>query len=271
MPEGSVELTINGQIAHIQLCQPKRRNALHWDMWVQLGDRAREVAKNPEVRVVIVSGSEGHFCAGMDLSMDNPAIQRLAPAMLAKDDEAARGLIRDLKSFIQAIADLPIPSIAAIEGACVGGGMEVALGCDIRVAAENAQFALNEVHAGMVPDLGGTVRLTRIAGTGRAADLILTARRMKSEEAAQWGIVQRICQPGEAFSVAMTIAEQILGNAPKAVSQALSTIRATPDLSEKEALDVETEAGVAALISGEPAVGIQAFLAKKRPDWTQVP
>ena len=119
MPDGSVELTVTGQIAHIQLCQPKRRNALHWDMWVQLGQRAREVSEDSNVRVVIVSGAEGHFCSGMDLSMDNPAIQRLAPAMITKDDEAARSLIRDLKSFIQALADLPIPTIAA-SGSCLG-------------------------------------------------------------------------------------------------------------------------------------------------------
>ena len=270
MSQGTVEITIAGPIAHIELNQPKRRNALHWDMWVQLGECAKKVSDTPEVRAVIVSGRGDHFSSGMDLSMDNPAVQRLAPAMLAKDDSAARGLIQDLKSFIQAVADLPIPTIAAIEGACVGGGMEVALGCDIRVAANDAQFALNEVHAGMVPDLGGTVRVTRIAGTGRAADLILTARRIGALEAKEWGIVQRTCEPGEALATAQNIAEQILNNAPIAVSKALSTIRATPDLTEEEALNVETEAGVAALTSGEPAVGIQAFLAKKRPDWTQV-
>lgn len=270
MPEGSVELTISGPIAHIQLNQPKRRNALQWDMWVQLGQCAEKISQNTDIRVVLVSGNGNHFCSGMDLSMDNPAVQRLAPAMIAKDAEAARSLIKDLKSFIQALADLPVPTIAAIEGGCVGGGMEVALGCDIRVAAEDAQFALNEVHAGMVPDLGGTVRVTRIAGTGRASDLILTARRIGALEAKEWGIVQRICAPGNALETAQGIAEQILANAPIAVSKALSTIRATPDLSEEDALDLETEAGVAALTSGEPAVGIQAFLAKKRPDWTQV-
>lgn len=270
MPEGSVDLTITGPIAHIELNQPSRRNALHWDMWVQLGQCAKTLSETPGVRVAIVSGRGDHFSSGMDLSMDNPAVQRLAPAMLAKDETAARDLIRDLKSFIQAVADLPIPTIAAIEGACVGGGMEVALGCDIRVAATDAQFALNEVHAGMVPDLGGTVRVTRIAGQGRAADLILTARRIAAPEAQEWGIVQRTCAPGEARKTAESIAEQILANAPIAVSKALSTIRATPDLSEEAALDLETEAGVAALTSGEPAVGIQAFLAKKRPDWTKV-
>ena len=127
MPEGSVELTITGAIAHIQLNQPQRRNALHWDMWVQLGQCAAAVAENSNVRVVLVSGNGSHFSSGMDLSMDNPAVQRLAPAMIAQDAEAARSLINDLKSFIQALADLPVPTVAAIEGACVGGGMEVAL------------------------------------------------------------------------------------------------------------------------------------------------
>jgi len=271
MPEGSIELHVDGPIAHVILSQPKRRNALHWDLWVQLGDRAAEIAANPEVRVVVVSGADGHFCAGMDLSMDNPAVQRLAPALLNKDEEAARSLVEDLKSFIQAIADLPVPTIAAIEGACVGGGMEVALGCDLRVASTDAQFALNEVRAGMVPDLGGTARLTRISGTGRAADLILTARRIGGAEAQNWGVVQRTCPPGEAVETAFGLAREILANAPTAVQTALKTIRAVPDMNEEEALRADTEAGVIALTSGEPAVGIQAFLAKKAPDWSMVP
>jgi len=269
MPDGSVDLHIDGPVAHIVLSQPKRRNALHWDLWVQLGERAKEIHANPEIRVVIVSGADAHFCSGMDLSMDNPAVQRLAPAMLTKDQNAARQLIQDLKSFIQAIADLPIPTIAAIEGACVGGGMEVALGCDLRVAAHNAQFALNEVRAGMVPDLGGTARLTRITGTGRAADLILTARRIDGHEAKAWGVTQRVCEPGEALSTAKKMAEEILANAPVAVQTALKTIRNIPDLNQEDALTADTEAGVIALTSGEPAIGIQAFLAKKAPDWSQ--
>jgi enoyl-CoA hydratase/carnithine racemase len=207
----------------------------------------------------------------MDLSLDNPALQRLAPALMAKDQDVARKLIQDLKSFIQAISDLPIPTIAAIEGACVGGGMEVALGCDLRVAATNAQFALNEARAGMVPDLGGTARLTRIAGTGRAADLILTGRRIQGSEAQNWGIVQRVCEPGQAVQCAMGLAQEIIASAPIAVKTALKTIRSIPDLSEEDALNADTEAGVIALTSGEPAVGIQAFLAKKDPDWSLVP
>ena len=86
MSQGTVEITIAGPIAHIELNQPKRRNALHWDMWVQLGECAKKVSDTPEVRAVIVSGRGDHFSSGMDLSMDNPAVQRLAPAMLAKDE-----------------------------------------------------------------------------------------------------------------------------------------------------------------------------------------
>ena len=148
--------------------------------------------------------------------------------------------------------------------------MEVALGCDILIAAENAQFALNEVRAGMVPDLGGTARVTRRCGTGHACDLILTARRIGSREAQSWGLVQRVCEPGAALSTALAVAHEILANAPIAVGQALKTIRAIPDMTEEEALNADTEAGVIALTSGETAVGIQAFLAKKAPDWTQV-
>ena len=270
MAEGMVELHVDGPIAHLLLKQPKRRNALHWDMWVELGQHANSLAQNTNVRVVVVSGAEGHFSAGMDLSMENPAVQRLAPALIHKDKEAARSLVKELKSFIQALADLPIPTIAAIEGACVGGGMEVALGCDILIAAENAQFALNEVRAGMVPDLGGTARVTRRCGTGHACDLILTARRIGAQEAQSWGLVQRVCTPGSALTTAFGVAQEIIANAPVAVGQALQTIRAIPDMTEDAAMDADTEAGVIALTSGETAVGIQAFLAKKAPDWTQV-
>jgi enoyl-CoA hydratase/carnithine racemase len=203
----------------------------------------------------------------MDLSPDNRVFQRMLPAIADGNERPARDLLYELKDCIAAISELPCPTFAAIEGACIGGGLEIALACDIRITARDAHISLTEVRAGMIPDLGGSVRLTRLIGSGRAADLIVTARRVSGEEAFALGFVERLVEPGNALLSAEQAAEMVVGNAPNAVQLALNVVRTSPDLGMDEALALETRAGVLALTSGEPQEGITAFLEKRKPDW----
>jgi len=260
-----VQLQITDGIAVLTLHRPERRNALTMDDWLALGDAATRVG---DARALVVTGSGGHFSAGMDLSLHNPLIQRIGPAIVEGKEEPARKLIEELKSCVQALADLEIPTFAAIEGACVGGGLEIALACDVRIAARDARIALTEVRAGMIPDIGGCVRLTRLVGPGRASDLAVTARTVDGAEAYALGIVERLVEPGEALAVATAAAQATAANGPTAVRLALRTIRLAPDLGLAEALSVETRGGVLALISGEPQEGIAAFLEKRPPRWS---
>lgn len=263
----SVQLTwAPSGVATLTIDRPERRNALDETHWHQLRDAARAAER---ALAVIVTGGHGHFCAGMDLSPQNPMLVRVQPALRSGDEDPVRDLLRELKDCVQAVADIPVVTIAAIEGACVGGGLEIALACDIRVAAIDASLSLPEVRVGMIPDLGGTARLTRLIGPGRAADLITTGRTIHGEEALRMGVIEHVAPSGGAVGLAESLAAQVLANGPTAVRLALNVIRATPDLGLEEALSLETRAGVLALVSGEPVEGVSAFFERRAPRWKQ--
>lgn len=262
----SVTLTHQADLAILTLDRPDRRNALDMADWHSLRDLCRGIGG--EVRALIVTGAGGHFCAGMDLSPENPLVARLTPALLAGEEAPAKAVLEDLKDCLAALTELNIPTFAAIEGVCVGGGLEVALACDVRIASRTARFSLPEVHTGMIPDLGGCARLPRLVGPGRAADLIVTGRRFDGEEAFRLGVVERIVEPGDSLSEALVAGGQVSGNAPVAVRLALRVVRLSGDLGLAEALSIETRAGVVALTSGEPREGITAFFEKRAPKWS---
>lgn len=260
-----VTLETHDGVALLTLSRPERRNALDLGAWRALRDHAESLAG---VRAVVVTGAEGHFSSGMDLAPDNPIVQHVGPAIFEGDERAAREALDELKGCVAAVASLPVPTFAAIEGACVGGGFEVALACDVRIAARDASIGLTEVRVGMIPDLGGCARLTRLVGPGRAADLICTARRVTGEEAFQLGCVERVVEPGQALAAALDAAREVTRNGPEAVRIALSVVRRASDLGLPEALSLETQGGVLALTSGEPREGIAAFHEKRLPRWS---
>jgi enoyl-CoA hydratase/carnithine racemase len=248
----------------LTLSRPERRNALDRGMWHALREAAEASA---DARVVILTGEGPAFCAGLDLSPDNTILADAASAMHSGDETRAQALVRELKSCVQALADLPCPTLAAIEGACFGAGVELALACDIRIASEQAVFSLPEVRLGLVPDLGGCARLARLVGPGRAADLICTGRRVDAGEAHRLGLLERVVPAGAALSTARAAAGDILAGAPMAMRLALNVIRVAPDLGLDEALSVETRAGVLAVLSGEVAEGMAAAAARRAPRW----
>jgi len=248
----------------LTLDRPDRRNALDLEMWRGLRSAAAAAEGS---RVVIVRGAGDHFASGLDLSPDNALFATAARALAEGDQGVAREVILELKGCVQALADLSCPTIAAIEGACIGGGLEIALACDMRFAATNATLGLLEVRIGMIPDLGGCARLSHLVGVGRAADLICTARKIDGEEAYRMGVVERVVPSGTAMEAARATARDIVSNAPMAVQLALGAVRRAQDLGLQEALSVETRAGVLALTSGEPREGVSAFLERRAPRW----
>lgn len=253
----------DGDVVTLTIDRPKRRNALHGPLWDGLKEAALAL-HDDKPRAVIIRGEGEHFCAGMDLKMDNPLIQRLAPAMAEKDEPALRSLIEDLKACVDAIASIPAPVIAAVEGACTGGGLELALASDLRVAAKGAFFSMPEATIGMVPDVGGTVRLSRIVGQARATDLILTGRRITAEEAERWGIVSRLVDDGSAYDAAKKLAGELRAAAPASARAILPVLRNAPLATFQD----ETDAGAEALLAGEALEGAMAFMEKRPPKWS---
>jgi len=268
MDNGEIKFELSHNVATLTLSRPKRRNALSLDLWREMAKVCDKIAKS-DAKVAIIRGAGGNFCSGMDLNPDNSAIAQLLPAISNGDREVAEELIQELKGSIDCIANLSIPTIACVEGFAVGGGLEVALACDIMVVEESASLSLPEVRIGMTPDLGGVARLTRAVGAGRAADLILTGRRFTGTEAQQMGISQHSTPAGGAYNKSLELADMIKLGAPIAVGSALKAIRKIPDLNLRDSLREDTSAGVEALTSGEAKEGIMSFVEKRSPAWQE--
>jgi enoyl-CoA hydratase/carnithine racemase len=256
-----LELVRDGDVVLLTLRREARRNALHGPLWTAIGEAARALAEAPP-RVVILSGAGGHFSAGMDLKPDNPLITRLFPAIQAGDTDTFRALIHELKAVVNAVAAMPCPVIAAIDGACAGGGLELALACDLRVASAGSFFSMPEARVGMMPDVGGTMRLMRLVGRARALELCLSGAQLDASTALAWGLVNRVAPTGSGLDAARALAAELLTACPSATRELLAMTRAPAPTFEDE-----TEAGVRVLASGEVMEGAMAFLERRAPRW----
>jgi enoyl-CoA hydratase/carnithine racemase len=253
-------------VATLTIHRPQRRNALHAPLWIGIRGVALEIAANAP-RALIITGHGEHFCAGMDLNPDNPLLVRLLSEIGGGSEQGLIALIEELKSTFEAITSIGCPVIAAIEGACVGGGLELALACDIRIASETAFFSLPETRFGMVPDLGGTVRLAQTIGVSQAAEIILSAKSVDAPTALGLGLINRVVAAGDALTACESLANAIRENSPAANRGALTVLRAMYQLDEAAALKAETQAGAQALGSREVMEGVQAFMEKRAPRW----
>jgi enoyl-CoA hydratase len=240
-------------------------------MWAGLEQAAR-ILKDRLPRVVIVTGTpNGAFCAGMDVNPDNPQIQDFSAAVGNNDVDAARRLLLRIRRAVDALTSLPVPLIAAISGLAYGGGAELAMRCDLRIMDPEAVICFSEVRLGLIPDWGGGVALRRIAGPAVAAELILTARKVKADEALALGLVNRVSPAGKCPEAALETAEAIAKNGPRSVRAALSVIRETADLPFPDALDLETERASRLIATGECVTGITAFLSGAVPEFPDAP
>jgi enoyl-CoA hydratase/carnithine racemase len=216
-----------------------------------------ELAAESTVRAVVFGGAPGPaFCAGADL--------KERAAMTDADIAAQRPVIRAL---FGAVLALPQPAIAAVHGFALGGGCELALSCDLIVADETAVFGLPEVTVGLVPGGGGTQLALRRLGVGRAADLVLTGRKIAIDEAERIGLVDRRVPEGTAGAAALELASQIAANSPVAVRAAKRALRNGWGIGLAAGLDVEDAAWRTAALSADRREGIAAFAGKRRPVW----
>jgi len=267
MPEAYVRLEYQGNVATITLDRPRKRNALNEGMFSHLEAVTAKLKTNPP-RVVILTGEgDAAFCAGFDVSLDNPMNEYLLQAAEKKDAALALKSVGRVRSVTDALTALPIPIIAAVNGQAFGGGAEIAVRCDLRVMDPAAVICFSETRLGLMPDFGGTPNLVRLVGPSVAADLILTARKISAHEALDLKLVNRISAPGKALEEAFALAESIAANGPRAVRAALEVIRRCQDLPLNEALALELDRAASLIASGEFLHGIAAFIGKKTPDF----
>ena len=271
MDAPGVRVEVQNRIALVTLDRPQRRNAFDADMWAALEEAVGRLAADLPRAVVLTGAGAKAFCAGFDVHPGNPQVARLLEAMQQRRPEAAQALVAEIRRGVDALCALPVPLIAAVNGDAYGGGAELAVRCDLRVMDPGAGICFSEVRLGLMPDWGGGPALVRLLGPGRAADLVLTARRVPAAEALSLGLANRVSAKGRCLEEALALAGAIAANGPRAVRAALSVIRTAADRPLAEALAQEAEAAAALIASGECLRGVEAFFKGETPDFEDPP
>ncbi|MFO7665949.1 MAG: enoyl-CoA hydratase/isomerase family protein [Desulfobacterales bacterium] len=270
MSKEGIILARIGKIAVLTMDRPQRRNAFNEHMFSCLEKAAGELKKNLPRCLVIKGAGDKAFSAGFDVGQDNPMVSSIAGSAGKQDSAPAKRVIGKLRKAVDELFSLPVPIIAAINGLAYGGGAELSVRCDMRVMDPDAVICFSEVRLGLMPDWGGGPALVRLIGPSKAADLILTARRVEAGEALRMGLANRISRPGQALEEAVTLAEKIAVNGPNAVIHALEVIRKSMDIPFNKALELEAEKAVSLIMSGECIYGVAAFLEKKEPEFPDI-
>lgn len=246
--EGIVTATLN---------RPDRYNALGSRIVDELITMIDEIERDSEARALILTGAgDRAFCSGVDLKERREM-----------DADGRWAHNRTLNEFAERLAKLQIPTIAAINGLALGGGFEITLACDFRVAVEHAEVGLPEVGIGIIPGAGGTQRLPRLIGPTRAKDLIFTARRLGASEALEMGILSRMIPAEELVDAAQQIAGATAQNSPLALAYAKASIDIGMETSIEQGLRFETAAIRTTLTSEDYREGLAAFAEKRPPEF----
>ena len=250
-------------IATVTLNRPEAANALNKEMWDGLRDRAQQIKENPNIRVAIVTGAgEKAFTAGMDLKMISQSGS--GSTALFPNYRPGYDTLYGLKMLITQWEELPVPVIGAINGYCLGGGLEFILCLDMRLASENAFFSLPEMKFGVMPDLGSTQRLPRLVGPGLAKELIITARRIDAAEALRIGLVDHVYPRQELMSEARKLAEEIAKMNPKLVAGAKRAVNMSMSTPLEAGLRFETDICLGAGSASEFGTEAARFMKDKK-------
>ena len=243
-----VLLETEGPIATVTLNRPEKLNALNGEVWYGLEEAADAIKHQPEVRVVILTGAgDRAFSTGIDLK----GVSSLEGLSVGRPLRGGFESLQHMKDIYTMYENLPVPVIAAINGYCLGAGMELVLACDIRVASESAVFSIPEVNFGVIPDMGGTQRLPRIVGPGKAKELIYTGRRIDAAEALRIGLVDHVYPKDTVMGEVRQLAEEIASQTPAAVQGAKRAINVAMSHSLEVGLTYETVTAVGVMGSAE--------------------
>jgi enoyl-CoA hydratase len=249
----SVDLEVTDGIALLTVNRPDKLNALNAATVRELGAAVDELRAADAVRAVIVTGAgEKAFVAGADIA----ELATMTPITGVASSRAGQGVFR-------ALEQLRKPVIAAVNGFALGGGLELALACHLRVASTRARFGLPEVKLGIIPGYGGTVRLPRIIGRGRALELILTGEMIDAQEAHRIGLVNRLAEPAELLESARKLARTIAANGPVALALALESVAHGEATSSVDALHYESSLFGLLAATADMREGMTAFLEKR--------
>jgi Enoyl-CoA hydratase/carnithine racemase len=249
-----VETSLDGHVALLRLNRPEARNALSPEAMERLASELERLDPDPEVRCVVIAGSDEVFAAGADIK-----------AM--SERSFAEALYHSASEFWKRIARVKTPLVAAVSGYALGGGCELALACDMIVASETAKFGQPEINLGIIPGGGGTQRLARVLGKQRAMEYVLTGRRFDAETARELGLVNRVVGDGRWLEEAMDLARAIAGRPPIAARLAKQAVLSAEETAMSAGLDHERRLYELSMATEDRVEGMQAFLEKREPEF----
>ncbi len=252
MNDDTVLMERRGALAILTLNAPERRNAIDLAMVQGLHARLGELEGDETLAAVVLTGAgDKAFAAGADIAQ-------------LKERKAVDAFAAINSSLFKRVEDFPVPVIAAVRGWCLGGGCELAIACDLRVVGEGAKLGQPEVGLGIIPAAGGTYRLPRLIGLGRARELVYTGRIVDAAEAERIGLVNRVVPDAEVLDAALALAEEIAKNGSLAVRLAKRTMNALARPNEAMALSMESTAQAVLFESDDKHARMQAFLDRKK-------
>jgi enoyl-CoA hydratase len=248
---------VEDAIGWIIINRPDKLNALNWQTIEELQAAFQAQAGNPEVRAVILTGSgEKAFVAGADIG-----------ELVELDAVKGQGYARMGQKVTELIESFPKPVIAAINGFALGGGTEFAMACHVRIASTNAKMGQPEVKLGLIAGYGGTQRLARLVGKGRALELLLTGRMIDAQEAYRLGLVNAVVSAQDLLPTCVKLAKEMTANAPLALGYTIQAVRDGLDRPLVEALEIEAKYFGRACASEDSTEGTRAFLEKRKPNF----
>ncbi len=250
MPLRTISLEKHGPIAFLALRRPEKENAIDATLLAELADACETVEVDDGVRAVVLSAQGDNFCRGWD------------PALLAGE---GLGALPEQDDPFASLAELPRPVVCALQGEALSAGLELALACDVRVAAEDARLGLPETKLGLLPMGGGTQRLPRLVGRGKALEMILTGEPVDAHEALRIGLVSAVAARDKLAAEAEAIAGRMAERGPIAVRYAKEAVRRGLEMTLEQALRYETDLTIILQTTQDREEGVRAFLEKRTP------
>jgi len=240
------------EIVFIEINRPEKKNAINFESWKSFDSYFDDLISSQGIRALVITGHPADiFSAGVDVTPTDTFISDMLQALQNQDNNKLVEGFAYIQSVLTKLAHLTFPTIAAINGICYSGAAELALACDLRVAREDVVICFQEARLGLIPDLGGTVRLAKLVGPGRAKDLIFSGRKIDAKEAKQLGLVNHVF-PKENFRSRVTeYVESITANAPMALRVVKEIIDSTIPMDEDQALAFEREKAASNVLTGQ--------------------
>jgi enoyl-CoA hydratase/carnithine racemase len=249
----------HGPVRHLILNRPEKRNAFNGELIAATGEALREAGADTSVRCVLLRGAGPMFSSGMDLG---------SLAALADAPENLRAFRREILDAFNRAEEMPKPTVCAIHGACIGGALELALACDLRVVASDAVVGMPETRIGLIPDVGGSSRLPSVVGLGRAKELIMTGKLIGGEEAERIGLANRVAPPDELEAATAALIDELLACAPVAVGLAKRVMDASAKPALAATLELEVTIQERCAATADFAEGAAAFREKRQPEFS---